>query len=150
MDKDELSERIKTTTQATTDLVNSLGSFKHIAHTVFLIGSLTTLGLLGWAGYKYVDTYVRTPVNIDELELLAKSASGMCSFYRRGHNTYIVEYFKGFDKLIDANIHVVAKFTEYPRNVGKTCSLLKDSKSSVPMQTAEPEVIKDYSIETIN
>lgn len=150
MDKDELSERIKTTTQATADLVNSLGSFKHIAHTVFLIGSLTTLGLLGWAGYKYVDTYVRTPVNIDELELLAKSASGMCSFYRRGNDTYIVEYFKGFDKLIDANIHVVAKFTEYPRNVGKTCSLLKDSKSPVPMQTAEPEVIKDYSIETIN
>lgn len=150
MDEDRLSGRIKIATQSTSELVNSLGSFKHIIHTLFLIGGGVSIGLLGWAGYKYVDAYVRPPINIDNKELLAKSTDGFCSFYKRGEGNYLVEYFKGFDNAIEGNIYVMAKFSTYPRNVGKTCSLLKGSKIPTPMQTAKPDPVDHNSIQIIN
>lgn len=150
MDEDRLSGRIKVATKSTSDLVNSLGSFRHIAHTIFLIGGVVSIGLLGWGGYKYVDAYVRPPINIDNTDLLAKSTDGFCSFYKRGEGNYLVEYFKGYDNTIEGNIYVLAKFSTYPRNVEKTCSLLKGSKIPTPMQTAVPEPVDPHSIQIIN
>lgn len=149
MDEDKLPGRIQVATKSTSDLVNSLGSFKHIAHTIFLAGGVVCVGLLGWGGYKYVDTYVRHPVYIDEAELLAKSVEGFCSFYKKSEGYYLVEYFKGFDTVIDGNIYVRARFDTYPDNVGKICSLLKGSKIPTPMQTAEPEPVDHSSIQII-
>lgn len=128
MDKkpyEDLGDHIETGTRSIAQLVDSLGSFKKILNTVFLLGSCVAIGIAGWAGYRFVEKQTEINNYLPIKQLLGKSIDGNCFFYKIDEHTYTIEYFKGYDKATDSTINIISTFHYKPKDIKFVCEYLK-------------------------
>lgn len=123
---EDLGDHIETGTRSISQLVDSLGSFKKIINTIFLLGSVGAIGFALWAGYRYVELHTTTSSPAIKRELLAKSTDGNCFFYKWDDYKYTVEYFGGYDQLIQSTVSLTASFGIPPSDIKLICERLKE------------------------
>ena len=122
---ENLGDHIETGTKSISQLVDSLGSFKKIINTIFLLGSVGAIGFALWAGYRYVEVQTTIPNTAIGRELLAKSTDGNCFFYKWDNYKYTVEYFSGYDLIIQSTVSLTASFSIPPSDIKLICERLK-------------------------
>ena len=130
MEEDRVSGRIKVVSESTADLVNNLGSFKNVLHTLLLLFGVTVTAAVGWGSYKFINLFTVTPSDTEEIELLAKSTDGLCVFYRKKESFYIIEYFKEEHETINGGLRILVEFQYKPKNVEKICTILTSIASN--------------------
>jgi len=131
MDKkpyDNIGNHIETSTRSISQLVDSLGSFRKIVNTTFLLGACVFIGLSGYAGFKWIEAKTNIEGAVTKKQLLAKSTDGNCFLYKWSEQKYTVEFFDGYDSMVDSVIIKTATFYSQPEDVKNICKRLKGEK----------------------